>query len=457
MAGNGLNLIVVVLDSLRQDHVGVYGHRTGLTPHIDALAEECVRFTNGYPEAMPTIPIRMGWWTGQRTLPFRGWEPMPPDSIPHSMILRAHGYTTVLISDTYHLAKPGMNYHQGFDVFRWIRGQEADAYETAPHPWNLQDYVKPEMEDDRVARMVEQYLRNRAHWKSAEDYFAAQTFNEAIRWLEQSAGARQPFFLWVDSFDPHEPWDPPEPYDTKHTDPDYRGPKLIHPKYGPVDWMTDQELEYVRGLYAGEVEFVDSRVGMFLDAVRSLDLMSNSVLILMADHGHPHGDHGSIMKTEDNLYQELLRIPLLVRHPDGEGAGTVCDELVQTHDVTATAFDLLDLGGETQAMHARSFWPLATQGADPLYDCVVTGYHASQYRNLRSKKWSYVHAPESTPNELYDLRSDFREQTDVIERHTDLAEAMEARLVAYFRGFRPGLGRASVQLRYEIAGTPVER
>jgi len=142
---------------------------------------------------------------------------------------------------------------------------------------------------------------------------------EAIEWLRDNAGHRN-FFLWVDSFDPHEPWDPP-PHDTKYTPPDYRGPKLIHPKYGPVDWMTAEELECVRGLYAGEATFVDKWVGELLNEIERLGLLENSLLILLSDHGHPHGDHGSIMETDDNLYNELLRIPLLILLPGAQYAG----------------------------------------------------------------------------------------------------------------------------------------
>ncbi|MCC6051177.1 MAG: sulfatase-like hydrolase/transferase, partial [Thermofilum sp.] len=148
-----LNVIVVVLDSLRQDHVGFYRRLLGLqrvfegveppeTPNLDRFASESIVFANAYPSGLPTLPVREELLTGQFTLPYRGWSPLRPDSYTMPELLKGFGYFTGLISDTYHLFKPGMNYAKGFDTWLFIRGQEYDAYRIPP-PANrrVEDYV----------------------------------------------------------------------------------------------------------------------------------------------------------------------------------------------------------------------------------------------------------------------------------------------------------------------------
>jgi arylsulfatase A-like enzyme len=140
-----MHLIIICIDSLRQDHVSFYAgaHAPVQTPHIDALAREAVVFENMYPEALPTIPIRTQLMTGQRTLGVRPWQPLHPSDRTIAQILGPAGYTSALITDTYHYFKPDYNFHRAFDVWRWIRGQEYDPYRSQPLTrYNLDDHVK---------------------------------------------------------------------------------------------------------------------------------------------------------------------------------------------------------------------------------------------------------------------------------------------------------------------------
>ncbi len=446
------NLVVVMLDSLRQDHLSCYGNSWIKTPNIDRLAQECVVFENCYPEGLPTIPVRTALFTGQYTLPYRPWQPLTTEDITIAQILSRYGYTCGLVTDTYHMAKPDMNFHRGFHSWRWIRGQEADPYESRPHGRDLQDYMKPVMAGDRIERSIDQYLRNTRDFKSEEDWFCGQTMTAAMEWVRENVD-RQPFFLWVDSFDPHEPWDPPPPYQGLYRDPNYTGPYLIHPRYGPVDWMTSEEMEFVRALYAEEVTYVDTWTGHFLTALGDLGLMDNTLIFLMADHGHPHGDHGKVMKTADNLYGELLHLPFMFRRPDGEGAGRRLTQIVQFHDFLPTALDMLGIGPEATAMHGQSMWPLVRGDVEKLRDVAIMGYHESPNRCLRDETWSLIVRESLEDNELYNLRDDPKEQRNVIGDHPDEAERLLRQLPRYF--VRPGRQMASIQERYEYAGTAV--
>jgi len=447
-----------MLDSLRKDHLGCYGNSWVKTPNIDRLAKESVLFENAYAEGLPTIPVRTELFTGQDTLAFRPWQPLTKEDITISEILQEHEYTSALIASTYHLFKPDMNFHRGFDVFRWIRGKEGDCHVSGSLHQNIDEYMKPAMKGTNVERMLRQYLKNTESFEKEEDYFMPQVVQESMKWLERNHKEKN-IFLWMDSFDPHEPWDPPSPFDRMYTDPGYKGPKLIHPKYGKVDWMTKDELTYVKGLYAGEVSFVDKWVGLLLEKIKQLGLYDNSLIVILADHGHPHGDHGSIMKTSDNLYSELIEIPLLVRHPRGLYAGKRVDALLQMPDILPTILEIMGLSTETQIMHGRSFWPIVKGKKEKIRNWIVTGYHESIHRCIRDKEWSFILRPEGDKNELYNLKDDPKEKNNLIDKHPEKAKEFISHLGTYFGLKAKKANRTiaqrlkSLQLQYELSHT----
>ncbi|RPI84934.1 MAG: sulfatase, partial [Chloroflexi bacterium] len=171
-----MNVIGIMLDSFRQDHVSFYngGHRTFeditacQTPNLDAFAQECIVFENAYPEALPTIPVRTQLFTGQRTLPYRPWQPLTTEDISIADILRAEGYICGLISDCYHYRAPGMNFHRGFHAYHWIRGQEYDPWMSHPTERNVDDYVNEHYTKEWRGN-VAQFLSNTDNFKREDD------------------------------------------------------------------------------------------------------------------------------------------------------------------------------------------------------------------------------------------------------------------------------------------------
>ncbi|MHC5034785.1 MAG: sulfatase-like hydrolase/transferase [Planctomycetota bacterium] len=266
-----MNLVVVMLDSLRQDHVSFYGW-DGCpleTPNLDALAAEAVVLDNCYPEGLPTIPVRTELYTGHHTLIHRPWQPLEPTDVALAELLRAEGFLGLIVADTYHLFKPDMNFHRGFHAFRWIRGAEYDAYRTDP-PVNrrLEDYVS-ESYDEAWRGRVLQYLKNMDDWQTPEDYSCCRTVDTALEWLRRNRSER-PKFLWLDTFQNHEPWSPPAEFD-RYVPADYDGPRFILPLGGnALDWCDEAGIACVRGLYAGEVAYVDWCVGRLLEGMRGI-------------------------------------------------------------------------------------------------------------------------------------------------------------------------------------------
>jgi arylsulfatase A-like enzyme len=456
-----MNVIAIVLDSFRQDHVSFYhggrpvfeGIAACQTPNLDAFAQECVVFENAYPEALPTIPVRAQLFTGQRTLPFRPWQPLIKEDVTAAEILRAEGYICGLITDCYHFRAPGMNYHRGFQAYRWIRGQEYDPWTSRPPRRNVDEYVNDHF--DAVWRgRVAQILSNTDDFTSPDDWFAASVVDEAITWLKDNRRHKR-LFAWIDCFDPHEPWDPPPGFDT-YTTPEYRGKRLILPMGGDAaQWATPEEIRHIRGLYAGEAAFVDHCLGRLFQTLREEGFLDDSIVLVLADHGHPLADHGKFLKGGDRLYNELLKVPFMIRLPGGEGARRT-PGLVQFHDVLPTVLELLGLGNDLSAMHGRSFLPILRGDTDDHRQMIITGFHEAADRCTRDQRWSYIQRPEGQPDELYDLAADAREIHNLVDHYPEEATRLAN---AFGSTFKRGGGQAAVkgiQGKYELASGSID-
>ena len=457
-----LNLIYIVLDSLRQDHVSFYNKGERVfdnvppckTPGIDKLAQKSVVFNNVYPSGLPTIPVRTEWMTGQFTLPYRPWQPLLPypKDVTVAEILAREGYKNALITDTYHLFKPNMNFHRAFHTFIWIRGQEYDAYTSnKPLKKNVNDYVNEKYTEQWVRR-VERFLANTEDFEKEADWFPGKVFTTAVKWLEKNVHERKPFILWIDSFDPHEPWDPPARFDT-YTDKSYSGPRLILPMGGYADeWASKEQQDFIRGLYAGEVSFVDYWVNYFIEKLEEMNLFDNSIIVLTADHGHPLADHGKFLKGADRLYNELVKVRFMIWTPDVKHR--VVDSLIQFPDVLPTLLDLLGLGNNARVMQGKSFSDIVKGEEREQRDSVIIGYHDGIDRCIRDKEWTLIIRPEGEIDELYNLNKDPKEKNNLIDEYPDEAKRLAIKFGNYFFKERKTVIKG-IQERYEVSFTGV--
>ncbi len=462
---NRPNLILVISDTLRRDHVGVYqrlGDRRSLapwemqTPNIDAFAQEAALFTRAFPESLPTLPVRRALHTGNRTWPFRnwipqkgdtvrayGWQRIPEEQVTLAEVLEREGYRSGFFTDAYHQFKPSMNFHRGFSQWGWIRGHERDAY-ASPSLVREADVlaaqpVVPAAAAGATGRsgvnpMIRQHLANATERRSEEDFLAPLVFRAGMKWLEENnpGVTGQPFFLCLDSFDPHEPWDPPRYY-AKLYDPDFvvgrDGREIIAPRYGPSDYLSERELRHMRALYSGEVTMVDAWFGRLLQKVRDVGEWDNTCIVFLSDHGHQLGEHGLTGKVSSGLFPELIDIPLLIKHPRGEGAGKRVDGFVYNVDTFATALALLDVQPPVE-VPSRNVWPMVEArdgGRAGAPDHIVTGFNYDVM--LRNDRWGYIARADGSNARLYDLRSDAGWMTDMAADHAsvlkELAELVE--------------------------------
>ena len=235
-----------------------------------------------------------------------------------------------------HQYKASMNFHRGFDVFDFFRGQTTDAYKPVwTYPQDKVSQALMKGNPSGMAAHMQQYFANVASRQTEADWFSPMVFTRAADYLELLS-ENGPFFLTVDSYDPHEPWDPPEEYVKMYDDEPYNGKEPFAVVYGPSDYLAPRELERMKALYSGEVTMTDRWLGHFLDKMEELDLFENTLLILLSDHGVAFGEHGIVGKLPTALYPEITDIPFFIRHPDGKGAGETSDYYASTHDVAPT-------------------------------------------------------------------------------------------------------------------------
>lgn len=426
-----MNIIVIMLDSYRQDHFGFYhqGRRVFpnvppcQTPNMDAFAAESVVFDSMYADALPTIPARTALFTGNRTLFSRAWQPLADEDYSISSILALEGYVSALIADVYHYRAADQNFHAGFHAYEWVRGQEYDPWRSEPPKSDLAGFTNQHY-DELWRANVAQFIVNTEEFERKEDWFAFKVADLACDWLKRNRG-QDKVFLWMDSFDPHEPWDPPAEFDV-YGDPDYKGPRFVMPMGGPASsWYSQAEIDNIRALYAGEAASVDAAVGMVLDQLRDLGYYDDSVIVLMGDHGHPLADHGKFLKGADRLYNEQLLIPFMVRLPGGRGARRT-SAICQYQDLLPTLLEVAGLGNSATDMHGKSFLPVLEGESDRHRDAIICGYHEAFDRVIRNDRWSLVLRPAGEDDELYDLQADPGERNNLRAGNDELAREMLA-------------------------------
>ena len=427
-----MNIILLVFDSLRKDCVGCYGEPPWgkvQTPRLDALAEESLVFDRAFPESLPTLPTRRALYTGRRVYPFHlgdfrlkgdfvgapGWGPIPEDQPTLAEMLQESGYRTGLIADVYHMFKPSKNYWRGFDQWMFLRGQETDKYRSGPEPTQeeLEYWLPREFHNEYRTPFLRQCLKNMHDRVKEEDYFAPRVLIESARWLEQNRDAEN-FFLTVESFDPHEPWFVPEHY-RKMYDPN-DGPEWVISGYQDTTAMPPELLRRVRANYSGEVTMCDRWFGHMYDTMRALGLLENTLLIVTADHGHSIGDKSFLGKRGYPSDRSVYDVPLIIRHPQGIGAGKRSDLMLQHTDMTAQVLEFAGVK-PPEKFDGRSFWKAALGGGPALKDHVTVAW-GSTVTVIDDRWWLNVKI-DSTGGFLYDMKSDPAFERNVADKFPD--------------------------------------
>ena len=444
------NIILLITDTFRFDNLFDYAKRPVNTPELDRFAEEqASSLKNFYTGSFPTIPNRTDIATGKLGWPHYGWQPIDLSSRNHiGKTLRRQGYTTQLLCDCPHLFNSRFQF--GFDAAYQHRGQEGDKHLL--HSNNPIDNILP-LEKTRQHPLWKGASLADAHrWINRysileDETFAAKTASTTVRWLEENHLA-DPFFIWVDFFDPHEPWDPPE-YFVKKYDPDYSGTPMIHCNYGPATDYTEEELHNLWAHYAAESEVVDRHLGRVLQKIDDLNLWDDSIVVITSDHGTSVGEHNrtgksNIANNDERywpIYPEVGHVPFLIAGGDIP-CGSELDFLAQPYDILPTLSELCEFTLETpEPVNGKSFANALSSNSAEHRDVVVSAGHIRLTDKgeipefattpfVVDQNWGYAPIGAYGKPEFYNLNNDPWAETNIIDDHGEELQNLKSKLSA---------------------------
>ncbi len=403
------NVVLIMVDTLRADHLSCYGSTTVKTPHIDALAADGLRWTNAFAQASWTRPSVATILTG--LYPSSHGAVHKADRLPDRVdtlaeVLGRAGYHTVGFADNANVSQ-AFNFQQGFDEYHYLA---PDFFFAASEP-------AAQLALYSGLRLVrERFL---AHYVDVHHYYqpAEVVTAEVRRWLDR--GARdEPFFLFAHYMDPHDPYFA-HPFNGEGY------ARVAHPNPPPA------LAERLHHLYEGEVAYLDEHLGVLFDDLKRRGLYDRTLVVLTADHGEEFREHGGWWHGT-TLYDEQIHVPLIVKPAGAHALAQLRDELATSLDIAPTI---------VAAAHAKP--PAAMQGhvlpldggAAPARESTFAeeDLEGNVLQAVRTRAWKLVTANPGNPRglapeELYDLPRDPGEQRNVIASTPAEADAMRAAL-----------------------------
>lgn len=294
-------VILYLVDTLRADHTTPYGYERDTTPHLAKFAKDAVLFETAIAHSSWTKPSVASMMTSRlpsrhRAVQLR--DPLDAGQVTLAEMLDAKGFATGAVIANSVVYAADSNFHQGFDVFAGLHGDEG-----------------------RRSKMVDTRL----------------VVDRALDFLDSRRGL--PTFLYVHTMDPHVPYAPPPPFDTMF------GPRTT-PENPGVDPRTDykepQDLERLIGQYDGDIAYGDQQFGRFIDELKRRGVYEDAVILFVADHGEEFLEHGGWLHGR-SVFDELVRIPMIVKFPGSRGAASRVKQMVALSDVLPTVLEAVGL------------------------------------------------------------------------------------------------------------------
>jgi len=413
------NVVLIVVDALRADHLSFYGYDRDTSPNLDRFAENAMVFRNAYSHgnrtafAMPSLftslyPSYHGLVGFQQVM-----IPLPQDRTTIAEVCRDAGYTTVGVMSNLYLKTPfGMT--KGFDV---VEEFELSRYWLSVYRalTNLGLIVKPT------------YPELNPEATAVTDY--------GLNWLARVKD--RPFFLFLHYMDVHHPYDPPAEYEQmfnsngSEIDPDWLFMKTVAMlKVPPPLKLPREELQRLIDLYDACIRYTDEEIGRVLDELASLDLDRETVVIFTADHGDEFLEAGTLYHN-NLLIESLIRVPLVIgRIPPAGDRGRPGDvrTMVRHVDVLPTIAELVG-GQRPMGVQGHSLVPLVEGGSEPVAEYSIA--EGDYCKSINAGRWKMVYVDSSDAYHLYDLSTDALGVVDVSDRYPDRAADMRAVMDEY--------------------------
>ncbi|MBI5410268.1 MAG: sulfatase, partial [Nitrospirae bacterium] len=299
------NVLFIVMDTTRADHLSCYGYNRKTSPYLDRIAGEGALFKNAVSTSGWTLPSHVSMFTGLFPLEHGTGHVTPhlPEEIETlTGLLKEQGYATLGYSNN-----PWVSFFTGlsrkFDDFQvgWKRNEHRYFYKSA------------------YDRLLEISKKSDPDW-ATNDHGAARTTRYVSEWMEKNAGA--PFYVFINYMEPHLPYDPPPPYNSLFMPDGVSSEELRKFSPPPEDIRTlmvqrergEKELAVINALYDGELNYLDGRIWKLYEKLKELNVLDNTMIIITSDHGDNLGEHG-IVGHAYGLFNTLIDVPLIIRYP----------------------------------------------------------------------------------------------------------------------------------------------
>ena len=394
------NIILITMDTTRADHLSCYGYHKNTTPYLDKLASESVVFKNVYATAPWTLPSHASIFTGMYPARHGAHYAWVTTKIVSPTVLGKHYKTLaeILVDDGYRTAgivggpvcKSFLGLAQGFEYYD-------DAFIN----------IIPDLEYFSLFKILSRWvsLKDSAARQGLNGYRVASQINTRVfSWLEKCY--QSPFFLFINYFDPHHPYHPPE--------------RFSH-LFG-----RDENYDLL-SQYDGEIAYLDYHLGKLFEKLKELKIYDNTMIIITSDHGEFFGEH-NFWRHGCGLYEELLKIPLIIKYPSHYHKKGVYSKRVSLVDITPTILNFLGLPIPKRIQGVNLFEGNSKVMAELYEHRSFGGRLISGSRSLYIDNYKYIKGKEGK-GELYDIVEDPRELHNLINTIPKKAEEMESKLV----------------------------
>jgi arylsulfatase A-like enzyme len=378
------NVLILIADALRADHVSSYGYSRETTPNVDKLAREGMLFERAFSGGHWTMPGHVALFTG--ALERRGWFPPVKDAPPYPPLLAEtlsqHGYAAMIAAANTMWVTPRVHFARGTAQFNGYYHSLADLAGRSYFPKMAQNAV-------RLAGWFDTPNRMRA--EQVNDY--------ALEWVERSRELRRPFFIALNYMDVHDPYWPPEPFTHKYNAAlTRRGLLKLHSGTHPPPNTPEAGRRMVVDAYDSCLAYLDARIGELLEELERRGVLDRTIVIFTSDHGEALGEERRYGHTSPFLTQEVTRIPLIIRYPPGVARGERVKRNVSHAQIPATVLQLLGL--EAAATQWVSLLAPPAEADSPV---LING---DVRQAVVSGKWHYIVEHDTQKVRLYNLDAD---------------------------------------------------
>ncbi len=416
-----MNIVFIVIDALRADHLGVSGYGRDTSPNIDKLAKESIFFSNAITTIPSTTPAVASMMTGlhphSHGLRFIHRQKLDQKLTTLAETLKAHGYKTI----GYDIDSIGDGIDKGFDSFTSLN-------------W-------------RIINKIRRTIKKSVDWSYKANKGEELSFfirNQLIK------NKNKKFFLYAHYDDLHHPYNPPSPFDNmfdksytgNHAFNDFkkirRGDLIFNNK------LPKEEIHHAIAHYDGMIRFIDIQIGKVIGYLYELNLMNNTIIILCSDHGESLGEHNLFFQHTMSLYEETLRIPLIMKIP-GMAQKRIQSQ-AQSIDIMPTLLEILDIP-VLDKIDGKSLAPMIKgRGDDRKFLFAENGELIfkqnnrsflpgieGKWRAIRTNEWKLICIPHPKNNiyELYNLKNDPKESVNLIDKEPKIFNALKEELLKW--------------------------